>query len=124
VAGVWFGRDQPGTIVRHATAAMIAVPAWAKFMKQATAGDAPAWYPMPSNFEKVEICQVSGMRATNACRIAAANRQGGVVDEYFPKGMVPREPCSVHVERFALPGFVSPPPSQPVATTGAEPESP
>jgi len=124
VAGVWFGRDQPETIVRHATAATIAVPAWAKFMKEATASEAPAWYPMPSNFEKVAICQVSGMRATNACRLAAANHQGGVVDEYFPKGSVPREPCSVHVEQLALPGEVVQPPSQPVATTGAAPESP
>jgi 1A family penicillin-binding protein len=124
VAGVWFGRDQPETIVRHATAATIAVPAWAKFMKEATAGDAPDWYPMPSNFEKAAICQVSGMRATNACRLAAANHQGGVVDEYFPKGTVPREPCSVHVEQLALPGEVVEPPSQPVATTGAAPESP
>jgi penicillin-binding protein 1A len=124
VAGVWFGRDQPETIVRHATAATIAVPAWAKFMKEATAGEAPTWYPMPSNFEKVAICQVSGMLATNACRLAAANHQGGVVDEYFPKGSVPREPCSVHVEQLALPGEVVQPPSQPVATTGAAPESP
>lgn len=124
VAGVWFGRDQPETIVRHATAATIAVPAWAKFMRAATAGDAPDWYPMPSSFEKVAICQVSGMRATNACRLAAANHQGGVVDEYFPKGMVPREPCSVHVEQLALPGVVVEPPSQPVATTGGAPEAP
>jgi penicillin-binding protein 1A len=124
VAGVWFGRDQPETIERHATAAIIAVPAWAKFMKEATAGEAPAWYPMPSDFEKVAICEVSGMRATNACRLAAANHQGGVVDEYFPKGMVPREPCPMHVEQLVLPGEVVQPPSQPVATTGAAPESP
>jgi 1A family penicillin-binding protein len=124
VAGVWFGRDQPETIVAHATAATIAVPAWARFMKQATAGDGPDWYPMPSNFEKVAICQVSGMRATSACRIAAAHHQGGVADEYFPKGTAPKEPCSVHVEQLALPGVVVQPPSQPVATTGAVPESP
>ena len=33
-----------------------------------------------------------------------------VVDDYFPKGKSPTEPCSVHVEEFALPGKVAPPP--------------
>jgi 1A family penicillin-binding protein len=117
VAGVWFGRDQPAEIIRHATAATIAVPAWARFMKQATANDRADWYPMPPDLEKVPICQVSGMRATTACRLAAANRQGGVVDDYFPKGTSPKEPCSVHVDEFALPGFVD----QPAATTGVTP---
>ena len=121
VAGVWFGRDQPEPIIGRATAATIAVPAWARFMKQATASDRPDWYQMPSDFEKVAICQVSGMRATPACRLAAANRQGGVVDDYFPKGTAPKEPCSVHVDQLALPGEVAQPAGQPIATTGAVP---
>lgn len=124
VAGVWFGRDQPETILRHATAATIAVPAWARFMKQATAGARPDWYAMPTEFEKVAICQVSGMRATSACRIAAANRQGGVVDDYFPKGSAPKEPCSLHVEQLALPGEIDQPNGKPTATTGVTPVAP
>jgi penicillin-binding protein 1A len=125
VAGVWFGRDQPEPIMGRATAATIAVPAWARFMKQATASDPPDWYQMPSDFEKVSICQVSGMRATSACRLAAANRQGGVVDDYFPKGTAPKEPCSVHVDQLALPGAVAQPTApQPIATTGAVPGAP
>jgi 1A family penicillin-binding protein len=124
VTGVWFGRDQPQEIARHATAAIIAVPAWARFMKEATANDRPDWYSMPPEFEKVAICQTSGMRATGACRIAAANHQGGVVDEYFPKGTSPKEPCSVHVEQLALPGEVDQPGGQPIATTGAVPGLP
>jgi len=124
VAGVWFGRDQPEPILRHATAATIAVPAWARFMKQATVGARPDWYTMPPEFEKVPICQVSGMRATTACRIAAANRQGGVVDDYFPKGTAPKEPCSLHVDELALPGEIDQPNGQPTATTGVTPVAP
>ena len=119
VAGVWFGRDQPEEIVPRASAAKVAVPAWARFMKAATANHRPDWYQPPSSLEKVPICQVSGMRATQACRLAAANRQGAVIDDFFPKGTAPREPCSVHVERFTLPGVVEMPIGpQPAATTG------
>ena len=128
VAGVWFGRDQPQPIIGRATAATIAVPAWARFMKQATASDRPDWYQMPSDFEKVAICQVSGMRATAACRLAAANHQGGVLDDYFPKGTAPKEPCSVHADQLAPPADVgqpaAQPTAQPVATTGAVPGTP
>ena len=124
VTGVWFGRDHPEAIARHATAATIAVPAWARFMIVATADDRPDWYSMPPEFEKVAICQTSGMRATSACRLAAANHQGAVVDDYFPKGTSPKEPCSVHVDQFALPNQVEPPDGQPVATSGAPPGAP
>jgi penicillin-binding protein 1A len=118
VTGVWFGRDQPETIVKRATAATIAVPAWTRFMKQATARARPDWYAVPADFEKVAICQVSGMSATSACRLAAANGQGGVVEDYFPKGTAPKEPCSVHVDELAWPGEVEQPGGQPTATTG------
>ena len=124
VAGVWFGRDLPAEIVRHATAATIAVPAWGRFMKQATANDAPNWYAVPPDFEKVPICQISGMRATTACRLAAANHEGAVVDDYFPKGTSPKEPCSVHVEMLTLPGTIERPDNQPVVTTGVTPVAP
>ena len=86
VAGVWFGRDQPQPIIGRATAATIAVPAWARFMKQATASDRPDWYQMPSEFEKVAICQVSGMRATAACRLAARITRAASLTITFQKG--------------------------------------
>jgi 1A family penicillin-binding protein len=118
VAGVWFGRDQPEPIQYRATAARIAVPAWARFMKQATAGHRPDWYPVPSDLEKVTICPVSGMRATNACRAA-----GAVIDEYFPKGTAPK-PCSVHSLQLTPPIQTGPPEPQPVSTSGAAPLQP
>jgi 1A family penicillin-binding protein len=68
VTGVWFGMDRPAPIMNRGFAAVVAVPAWAEFMKQATAKDAPDWFVQPSDVEKVTICRLSGLRATDACR--------------------------------------------------------
>jgi 1A family penicillin-binding protein len=68
VAGIWFGLDRPAPIMRGGFAGVVAVPAWGRFMRAATAGDKPDWYEMPADVEKVAICRVSGARATDACR--------------------------------------------------------
>jgi 1A family penicillin-binding protein len=68
VTGVWFGMDKPVPIMNRGFAAVVAVPAWADFMKQATANDAPDWFQPPADVEKVTICRLSGQRATEACR--------------------------------------------------------
>ena len=68
VTGVWFGMDRPAPIMNRGFAAVVAVPAWADFMKQATANDAPDWFEPPADVEKVTICRLSGQRATEACR--------------------------------------------------------
>src|SRR4051812_6145487 len=68
VTGVWFGMDKPAPIMNRGFAAVVAVPAWADFMKQATAKDAPDWFSPPPDVEKVTICRLSGLRATDACR--------------------------------------------------------
>ena len=68
VTGVWFGMDKPAPIMNRGFAAVVAVPAWAEFMKQATAKDAPDWFTQPPGVEKVTICRLSGQRATEACR--------------------------------------------------------
>ena len=68
VTGVWFGMDKPAPIMNRGFAAVVAVPAWAEFMKQATAKDAPDWFQPPADVEKVTICRLSGQRATDACR--------------------------------------------------------
>jgi membrane carboxypeptidase/penicillin-binding protein len=104
VAGVWFGRDQPEQIVPRGFAATVAVPAWAEFMKQATVDAKPDWFAVPDDLEKVAICQSSGQRATDACRLAAANHEGIVVVDYFAKGTVPREPCDIHTAEAGV-GF-------------------
>jgi penicillin-binding protein 1A len=68
VAGIWFGLDRPAPIMRGGFGGVVAVPAWARFMRAATAGDKPDWYAMPGEVEKVAICRLSGARATEACR--------------------------------------------------------
>src|SRR5205814_8646541 len=68
VAGVWVGMDRPSPIMNRGFASVVAVPAWAQFMKTATAGDPPSWYTPPGNVEKVAICRLSGKLATDACR--------------------------------------------------------
>ena len=68
VAGIWFGLDRPAPIMRGGFGGVVAVPAWARFMRAATATDKPDWYAMPGDVEKVAICRLSGARATEACR--------------------------------------------------------
>ncbi|MCA1650824.1 MAG: PBP1A family penicillin-binding protein [Acidobacteria bacterium] len=68
IAGVWFGLDHPAPIMRGGFGGVVAVPAWAQFMRKATEGAKPDWYAMPEGIEKVAICRLSGARATEACR--------------------------------------------------------
>jgi penicillin-binding protein 1A len=42
-AGVWVGYDQPRTIIARGFAADLAVPMWARFMKEVTRNDKPDW---------------------------------------------------------------------------------
>ena len=71
VAGIWFGLDRPAPIMRGGFAGVVAVPAWGRFMKAATAGAAADWFEMPADVEKVAICRLSGARASEACRHSA-----------------------------------------------------
>jgi 1A family penicillin-binding protein len=124
VAGVWFGLDKPAPIMTRGFAAVVAVPAWADFMKKATAADRPDWFQPPPDVEKVTICRVSGMLATDACRhnwTGVDSVQAGltdlpgvpvgtsgravrtpaptpptVYDDYFLIGSAPTEPCPIH----------------------------
>jgi 1A family penicillin-binding protein len=68
VTGVWFGLDKPAPIMNRGFASVVAVPAWAEFMKQATAKDGADWFTQPGDVEKVTICRLSGQRATDDCR--------------------------------------------------------
>ena len=68
VTGVWFGLDKPAPIMNRGFASVVAVPAWAEFMKQATAKDRPDWFQPPADVEKITVCRLSGQRATEACR--------------------------------------------------------
>jgi 1A family penicillin-binding protein len=124
VAGVWFGFDDPSPIMREGFAGVVAAPAWGQFMRAATTGARPDWYPMPTDVEKVAICSLSGARATDACRSGVVipdpatyemqqasltgvagdvqpvrplpTYQSTVYEDLFPIGSVPIETCWRH----------------------------
>jgi len=104
VTGVWFGMDKPAPIMNRGFAAVVAVPAWAAFMKQATANDKPDWFSPPADVEKVSICRLSGQLATDACR------HGVMGPDYVQAGLteMPGAPARAN---------------EPVGTTGHTPES-
>jgi 1A family penicillin-binding protein len=119
VTGVWFGLDLPAPIMARGFAGTVAVPAWARFMKQATKGHRAEWYTMPGDVERVLICRRSGARATDACRHqyvlntaptpamlspasyvdAIQEIPGGeppVYEEFVPVRTLAAEPCPLH----------------------------
>ncbi|HEY7497910.1 MAG TPA: PBP1A family penicillin-binding protein [Vicinamibacterales bacterium] len=123
LAGVWFGTDTPSPIMSGGFAGVVAVPAWARFMKIATKGAKPDWYEVPADLEKVAICRRSGARATDACRHATDLKSVGVpgdslapvdplpvkafepvYEDYFPLGTVPPDRCTLHVSVPVKPG--------------------
>ena len=71
-AGVWVGFDRPQQIMRRGFASVVAVPAWAGFMKAATTGNKAEWIGCPS------ACRTSAAAATPGPgqRILRAARRG------------------------------------------------
>src|SRR5260221_862306 len=91
--GVWVGFDQPHTILPNGFAAEVAVPAWAKFMKTATKGDAPEWLTPPTSLTTATVCRLSGKLATDGCNdVEVVNKNGDIehrsmiYTEYFARG--------------------------------------
>ena len=66
-AGVWVGYDQPRTIIGRGYAAELAVPMWARFMKEATRNDKADWFSRPRGMTTARICRLSGKLATDSC---------------------------------------------------------
>jgi 1A family penicillin-binding protein len=99
--GVWVGYDQPRTIIGRGYAAELAVPLWARFMKEATRNDKPEWFSRPGNVTTVRICRLSGKLATDACHDDVPAR-GGVERrstahyENFVTGTEPTDSCPLH----------------------------
>ena len=122
VAGVWFGLDTPAPIMARGFASTVAVPAWGRFMKAATAGHKPDWYAVPGDVEKIAICRLSGARAGDACwhvpapaeepapaltvepgwfvrpvaSLAPPPSAPPVYEDYFPVGSISAEECPLH----------------------------
>ena len=115
VAGVWFGYDEKKTIMKRGFAATVAVPAWAHFMKAATAGDSPDWFDTPSDVERIAVCRKSGMRASAGCRTEISDDGlTNVYEDYYLTGTGPYQTCDGHAEDGGL---------TPVPSRGSEPAS-
>ena len=88
VTGVWVGFDKPRTIIANGFAGELAVPMWARFMKQATAADKADTFKIPQGLVGVAVCRVSGQLPGAAC--------DRVITEYFERGAVPTQTCQEH----------------------------
>jgi 1A family penicillin-binding protein len=86
--GVWIGFDKPRTIISNGFAGELAVPMWARFMKVATATDAPDNFKPPQGVMAVNVCRLSGQLPGAAC--------DRVIAEYFVRGAAPTQICQEH----------------------------
>ena len=92
--GVWFGYDEKRKIMNRGFAGTVAVPAWARFMIKATAGDKPEWFDMPDEVERVGVCRKSGLRTSPACAMTfSEDGQPNVYEDLFLRGTGPYETC-------------------------------
>ncbi len=103
LAGVWVGYDQPQTILKNGYAGDVAVPLWARFMKTATTGQKPQWYPVPANVVSARVCRLSGKIAVDGCEHVPVVSKTGEVQirsmayyEFFARGTEPTETCDLH----------------------------
>jgi penicillin-binding protein 1A len=153
VTGVWIGFDQPRTILPNGFAGDLAVPLWAKFMKDATKGSKAAWYATPKGIGSAQVCRLSGLLPNHGCDdVEVIDDEGNVehrsmvYTEFFLRGQQPTEECPLHpgeslIGKFAgvfgkdgpaptpatavgLPPASAPGEPEVEATTGTEPAAP
>jgi len=96
VTGVWIGFDKPRTIISNGFAGELAVPMWARFMKQATANDEPATFNAPHGLTAANVCRQSGHLPGPFC--------DRIITEYFARGSAPTEVCQEHSYYIATSG--------------------
>jgi membrane carboxypeptidase/penicillin-binding protein len=101
--GVWVGFDQPQTILANGYAGDLAVPLWARFMRDATKGDKPVWFTPPRNIVGVNVCRVSGKLPNKGCEAVEVLTDAGEVQtrsmvytDYFLRGKQPIDVCPLH----------------------------
>lgn len=88
---VWIGYDDNKSSVWN-TAQMYV---WNSVMKTVHANLDGKTFTKPSGIVYAEVCTVSGLAATEACR--KDTRSGIVTTEIFASGTVPTEQCNIHV---------------------------
>ncbi|WP_411827902.1 PBP1A family penicillin-binding protein [Luteolibacter sp. AS25] len=109
---VWVGFDQPKKTINGGYGSTLALPVWVDIMKTADrlgykAGD------LHSNIDliDIELCRLSGKRATAGCRTAATNYTDTVPADTAP---APTDLCPIHPARAQPvdPNNIPPPPSR------------
>jgi membrane carboxypeptidase/penicillin-binding protein len=88
VTGVWVGFDKPRTIIANGFAGELAVPMWARYMKQATAQDKAEAFKAPQGLTAVSVCRETGKLPGALCE--------RVITDYFVRGTAPTEVCLEH----------------------------
>ena len=116
--GVWVGMDKPQTILEKGYGSALALPIWVDFMQQVpekTYAAQPFAPPVP--LVTVQICSVSGTRATSSCVQMKTAYQTGL-----PVTRVPGATCPTHPEPTQPMLYTSQPvpPSAPAAA-GTQP---
>ena len=101
--GVWVGFDQPETILANGYAGDLAVPLWARFMRDATKGNKPVWFTPPKNVVGVNVCRLSGKLPNKGCDAVEILTDAGEVQtrsmvytDYFVRGKQPTDVCPLH----------------------------
>ena len=115
-AGVWVGFDQPRMIMRRGFASVVAVPAWAGFMKAATTGNKAEWLQVPSGVSHIRRCRASGGLANEYCELA-----GEVSDDYVSFGRSP-DICPLHTSTGLVAPADAAAPTLTIATTIRPPQ--
>lgn len=100
--GVWMGFDRPQQIFRGAFGRDLALPVWVDVMNASRADFPSTPLKAPVTVEQVEVCRVSGERATDKC-VEKVRRPDGsevtestVYTEYARIGKAPAAACPVH----------------------------
>lgn len=102
--GVWIGFLQPGkSIYQGAFARNLAMPVWATTMNAAAGDFGGRGIPAPRSVVAVEVCRVSGQRATPYCYEMAPDAETGqlrsrpaAITEYFRRGTENVPFCEEH----------------------------
>lgn len=88
VCGVWVGFDEPRTMGKRKTGAVMALPIWARTMNDAVEGTSESYFPRPDAIVERLICVDSGQLPSNACP--------EIRSEIFAEDRIPTRTCELH----------------------------
>ncbi|GAA5147471.1 penicillin-binding protein 1A [Prosthecobacter algae] len=100
--GVWVGFDKQKTIYPGAFSNKIVLPIWTDIINASAKARAPQEINPPETAERIEICRVSGLRATDFCYDKVKGPDGversvrSTYSEYLRPGTSFNTTCPVH----------------------------